>query len=175
MDSDDDVLTMPDLDPILSMVEETMVVDVPGLKTGLKPPLKKEDEAKTDHTELLEEPVEPAKSGTPPHAHLEDEIARLQCEELRGVILTGAVLNLKSSQVRKRVIECVHKHLVNKHRVLEYLVAQRILPLAAVKDDLRLLQLDKQFVLDLIDSVLQTIDNPHAKKKDHSRHSKHAR
>lgn len=172
MDSDDDVLTMPDLDPILSMVEETMVVDVPGLKAGLKPPLKKEDEAKTDTIE----PPEPSKSvQTPAHAHLEDEIARLQCEELRGVILTGAVLNLKSSQVRKRVIECVHKHLVNKHRVLEYLVAQRILPLAAVKDDLRLLQLDKQFVLDLIDSVLQTIDNPHAKKKEHSRHSKHTR
>jgi hypothetical protein len=170
MDSDDDVLTMPNLEPILSMVEETMVVEVPGLKAPTK------DEAKTDKTDHAEPHTEEPKAAEgPPRAYLEQEITRLQCEELRGVILTGAVLNLKSSQVRKRVIECVHKHLVNKHRVLEYLVAQRILPLAAVKEDLRLLQLDKQFVLDLIDSVLETLDNPHAKKKDHSRHSKHAR
>jgi hypothetical protein len=149
MESDNDVLTMPDLEPILSMVEETMVVDVPGMK-----PLPPKEDA----------PAKPEEN--PPRAQLESELAKLQCEELRSVILTGAVLNLKSSQLRKRVIECVHKHLVNKHRVLEYLVAQRILPLSAVRDDLRLLQLDKQFVLDLIDSVLCTIDNPHAPKKE---------
>jgi len=150
--SDEDVLTMPDLEPILSMVEETMVVEVPGSKLPTKddvPPAPKPD--------LPEE--------NPPRAELESEIARLQCEELRGVILTGVVLNLKSSQIRRRVIECVHKHLLNKHRVLEFLVAQRVLPLSAVKDDLRLLQLDKQFVLDQIDCVLATIQTPHAKKK----------
>ena len=159
MQSENDVLTMPDLEPILSMVEETMVVDVPGLK----PPLTEEPPA---------EAKEPKTEEGPTKAHLENQITKLQCEELRGVILTGTVLNLKSSQLRKRVIECVHKHLVNKHRVLEYLVAQRILPLSAVKDDLRLLQLDKQFVLDLIDCVLETIDNPHAKKHA-SKHSRH--
>ena len=144
---------MPDLEPILSMVEETMVVEVPGSKVPQKDDL-------VPPSPKLDLPEE-----NPPRAELESEIARLQCEELRGVILTGAVLNLKSSQIRRRVIECVHKHLLNKHRVLEFLVAQRVLPLSAVKDDLRLLQLDKQFVLDQIDCVLATIQNPHAKKK----------
>lgn len=133
MAHEDDVLTMPDLDPILSAVDETITVDVPGAK----PPTKPEQDPKL--------------------ADLELQIARLQCEELRGVILTGVVLNMKSAHLRKRVIECVHKHLLNKHRVLEYLVAQRILPLSAVKEDLRLLQVDKQFVLDQIDLVLRSV------------------
>lgn len=130
MAHEDDVLTMPDLDPILSVVDETITVEVPSSKPAAK------------------------EEADPKLAQLESQIAKLQCEELRGVILTGVVLNMKSSHVRKRVIECVHKHLLNKHRVLEYLVAQRILPLSAVKDDLRLLQVDKQFVLDQIDLVL---------------------
>jgi hypothetical protein len=133
MAHEDDVLTMPDLDPILSAVDETITVDVPGSK----PPVKPEQDPKL--------------------ADLELQISRLQCEELRGVILTGVVLNMKSAHLRKRVIECVHKHLLNKHRVLEYLVAQRIVPLSAVKEDLRLLQVDKQFVLDQIDLVLSSV------------------
>ena len=124
---------MPDLDPILSVVDETITVDVPGSK----PPAKQEQDPKLSDLEL--------------------QISRLQCEELRGVILTGVVLNMKSAHLRKRVIECVHKHLLNKHRVLEYLVAQRIVPLSAVKEDLRLLQVDKQFVLDQIDLVLSSV------------------
>ena len=133
MAHEDDVLTMPDLDPILSVVDETITVDVPGSK----PPAKQEQDPKLSDLEL--------------------QISRLQCEELRGVILTGVVLNMKSAHLRKRVIECVHKHLLNKHRVLEYLVAQRIVPLSAVKEDLRLLQVDKQFVLDQIDLVLSSV------------------
>jgi hypothetical protein len=140
MEHEDDVLTMPNLDPILSVVDETMTVDLPGSKIAPKEP-------EPDHR----------------LAELELQISRLQCEELRGVILTGVVLNMKSAHLRKRVIECVHKHLLNKHRVLEYLVAQRILPLSAVKEDLRLLQVDKQFVLDQIDSVLNSVPQRTAK------------
>ena len=95
MAHEDDVLTMPDLDPILSVVDETITVDVPGSK----PPAKQEQDPNLSDLEL--------------------QISRLQCEELRGVILTGVVLNMKSAHLRKRVIECVHKHLLNKHRVLE--------------------------------------------------------
>jgi hypothetical protein len=148
---DDDALHMPDLDPILSaVVDQTMTVDINAQKSF--PPA----------APKIEEPLPDQRL-----ASLEERLARLHCEELRGVILTGVVLNMNTSHLRKRVIECVHKHLVNKHRVLEFLVARKIVPLSAIKDDLRLLQLEKQEVLDLIDQVLSTVQVPEKKIKPH--------
>ena len=145
---EDDALTMPSLDPILSAVDETMVVDLQAQKSVLAPA-----------------PVPVPQAEDPRVSLLEEKLSRLHCEELRGVILTGVVLNLHTSHLRKRVIECVHKHLVNKHRVLEFLVARKIVPLSAIKDDLRLLQLEKQEVLDLIDKVLHAVQKPDTKNK----------
>jgi hypothetical protein len=145
---EDDALTMPSLDPILSAVDETMVVDLQAQKSV-----------------PVHVPAPVPQAEDPRVSLLEEKLSRLHCEELRGVILTGVVLNLHTSHLRKRVIECVHKHLVNKHRVLEFLVARKIVPLSAIKDDLRLLQLEKQEVLDLIDKVLHAVQKPDTKNK----------
>jgi hypothetical protein len=150
MDTDEDVLTMPNLDPILSaVVDDTMTVELNAKKA---------------------QPFQPPTVDDPRVALLEERLAQVQREELRGVILTGVVLNLHASHLRKRVIECVHKHLLTKHRVLEFLVAQKIVLLSTIKHDLRLLQLEKQEVLDFIDEVLREVKQPD-QKKIKSRHS----
>jgi hypothetical protein len=160
MCDDDAQSIMPTINPILSSIEdfknETITVSVPGVK-GTEPRVSKET-------------VEDVHAAAQAHAtELEAQVHRLKREELRAVILMAIVLNFKDPCIRKRVIEGVHSHLLNKHRILEYVVAHHILPLSAVKDDLRLLELDKQVVLDQIDETLQSVPGLKRSKTSSSR------
>jgi hypothetical protein len=159
MCDDDAQSIMPAINPILSSVEdfkdETIVVPIPGAKVT--------DRASKD---TVEDPHAAAQAHA---AELEAQVHRLKREELRAVILMAIVLNFKDPCIRKRVIEGVHSHLLNKHRILEYVVAHNILPLSAVKDDLRLLELDKQVVLDQIDETLQSVPGLKRIKRSSSR------
>jgi hypothetical protein len=167
--SDEDALSMPVINPILSCVEEEVkeIINVPGGKEkggveGLKDaPITPDPrvEAQTSQQNYIES--------------LEKQVHRLKREELRGVILMAIVLNFKERNIRKRVIESVHSHLLNKHRILEYVVAQKILALSAVKDDIRLLELEKQMVLKQIDDTLESVSR--SSKRDDRPESHHKR
>lgn len=160
-DEEDDALSMPVINPILSSVEDVKeeIIDVPlpGPKNGVKDVAKSETRAEA----RAEARAEPVKEADDVHKNyiesLEKQIHRLKREELRGVMLMAIVLNFNDRNIRKRVIESVHSHLLNKHRILEYVVAQQILPLSAVKDDIRLLELEKQMVLKQIDATLESV------------------
>ena len=158
MCDEDESLSMPVINPILSSVEdvkeETIMVPIPGSKST-EITREASREASREAQRTSKEADDTAKKHYT--ASLEEQVHRLKREDLRAVILMAIVLNFKDPCIRKRVIESVHSHLLNKHRILEYVVAHHILPLSAVKDDLRLLELDKQVVLDQIDETLQSV------------------
>jgi hypothetical protein len=167
--SDEDALSMPVINPILSAVEEEVkeIITVPGGKE------KGEAKGLKDAAVTPDSAVESQTSTQNYIESLESQVHRLKREELRGVILMAIVLNFKDRNIRKRVIESVHTHLLNKHRILEYVVAQKILALSAVKDDIRLLELEKQMVLKQIDDTLELVsrsikrdDRPEHRKRD---------
>ena len=158
MCDEDESLSMPVINPILSSIEDVkediITVQIPGAKN------KTPEAGREGNTETRDAPATSKEVDNAAQQHtaaLEAQVHKLKREELRAVILMAIVLNFKDPCIRKRVIESVHSHLLNKHRILEYVVAHNILPLSAVKDDLRLLELDKQVVLDQIDETLQTI------------------
>lgn len=165
--SDEDALSMPVINPILSSVEEEIkeIINVHGGKE--KGPAKGLKDAAITPDTAVE-----AQTSTQNYIEsLEKQVHRLKREELRGVILMAIVLNFKERNIRKRVIESVHSHLLNKHRILEYVVAQKILALSAVKDDIRLLELEKQMVLKQIDETLESVSR--SSKRDNRRPESH--
>lgn len=175
---EEDALSMPVINPILSSLEdvapEIIDVPVPGPKGSKDSRDGSRDGSRDDSQDGSK--AEPVVKDTEDVyknyiESLEKQVHRLKREELRGVMLMAIVLNFNDRNIRKRVIESVHSHLLNKHRILEYVVAQQILPLSAVKDDIRLLELEKQMVLKQIDATLESVVGlkHHAKNKQDPR------